>query len=57
MLNTFNSQADAGKYLKLEKSKGISDCCNHRQNTAYGYKWMLYDEYIIGEDCDIDEIL
>jgi len=44
----FNSYREAYEYLKLSTSYNafsacISDCCNGKQKTAYGYKWKYYD--------------
>jgi hypothetical protein len=43
----FNSYKEAYEYLKLKTSYRtfstcISECCNGKQKTAYGYKWKYY---------------
>lgn len=45
----FNSYKEAYEFLNLTKpsfksfSACVSDCCNGKQKTAYGYKWKYYD--------------
>lgn len=42
ILNTFDSINDAGRYIGgEEKSKHISEVCNGKRKTAYGYRWEL----------------
>jgi len=40
----FSSAADAGKSIGKPDSH-INACCNHKRQTAYGYKWYFAEEY------------
>lgn len=39
----YSSATEAGKAIH-RKREGIKDCCNGKQNTAYGYKWKYKDK-------------
>lgn len=47
LIRVFNSSADALRALEKSPDVGtIGDCIRGRIKTAYGYKWMYYDEYV-----------
>ena len=41
LLEIFNSIADAAKSMNKKSRSAISQCCNNKQNQAYGYKWKF----------------
>ena len=43
-LQTFNSQAEALKFLGKTSTSRISECCTGKSKTAYGYKWKYHDK-------------
>lgn len=45
-LHIFNSLTEAALYLgDKNKSKHISQVCNDKRKSAYGYKWMWLENY------------
>ncbi|WP_373894467.1 NUMOD1 domain-containing DNA-binding protein [Virgibacillus sp. CBA3643] len=44
LVETYNGSTDAGKLNDLP-SQEISDSCNHKQDTAYGFIWLFEDEF------------
>ena len=44
ILNTFLNISDAANYIKAKSRSRISDCCNEKINTSYGYIWRFLDE-------------
>ena len=46
LIKIWDSISSAQKELNVKKGS-IHDCCNKRQNTAFGYKWLFYDEFIL----------
>lgn len=45
LLNVFEKISDAGKYIG-KSYKNIQKVLGNPNKTAYGYKWMRYDEYM-----------
>ena len=44
-IKTFISLSVACEYVgKKSNFTGISECCNGKRKTAYGYKWKFLDE-------------
>ena len=39
VINIFDSLSDASKYIKASSSSHISNCCNNKIESAYGYIW------------------
>ena len=44
LIREYRSIREAERTLGLEVSSGISACCAHKLNTAYGYVWRFKDE-------------
>lgn len=44
ILNTFLNISDAANYIKAKSRSRISDCCNEKIHTSYGYIWRFLDE-------------
>lgn len=41
-IRAFTSLSDAGRYLgNVNKNRHISEVCNGKRKTAYGYKWKF----------------
>jgi len=59
----FNSQTEASKAYNINKSSGISNCCNYRSKSSGKLpdgtllQWMYYDEYILKNEKEIKEII
>ena len=45
LLNVFDKISDAGRYIG-KSYKNIQKVLDDMSRTAYGYKWMRYEEYI-----------
>lgn len=45
LLNVFDKISDAGRYIG-KSYKNIQSILDDMSRTAYGYKWMRYEEYI-----------
>ncbi|CAG8793571.1 4862_t:CDS:2, partial [Racocetra fulgida] len=45
VVQIWNSISLAGKMLKIA-GNSISECCNRKRNTAGGWRWMYYEDYI-----------
>lgn len=45
ILGKFNSAKQAGNELNINKGQ-ITQCCRGKVNSAKGYKWMYYDDYV-----------
>lgn len=44
-IRTFKSQAEANAWCGVARNDGhISACCNHKQKTAYGYRWRYVEK-------------
>lgn len=53
LINIFNSMSDASEYLNKNRDcRAISNVLHNRNKTAYGFRWMYYEDYIkiYGED-------
>lgn len=42
----FDSMMDATRWLNKKECSSISECCSGKRKTAYGYKWMYYEDYL-----------
>ncbi len=56
ILNIFDSISYAIEYLGKNNSHNISNCCNGKRNTAYGYKWKFVTD-CKNENIDINPII
>ena len=45
-INTFNNCVEACKYVGGKSYKFINKVLSHKNRTAYGYKWVKYEDYI-----------
>ena len=47
VLKRFDGIRDAEKYIKKPHTGHISDCCNNKRHSAYGYFWKWEDNNLI----------
>jgi hypothetical protein len=45
IIKYFNSATDAAKFLN-KTSSAISECCNKKRKSAYGYIWLFTQDYL-----------
>lgn len=43
IINIFSTIGDANKFLNKQNSGHISEVCNGKRKTAYGYKWKYFE--------------
>lgn len=56
LINVFQSAIEAGRYLGDESMNGhIGSALTGKRKTAYGYKWMYYEDYLLNNKTIIQQ--